>query len=103
MQISTRHTYHADPQSVVEMMANEVWLTAVARAAGAERWQVSADIAGSRVLAEVPAGALADRWSRRGVLVCGAVLQAAAFALWAAATATASCACTCRRAPRWPP
>ena len=55
MQISTRHTYHADPQSVVEMMANEVWLAAVARAAGAVRWQVSADIAGSHVLAEVPA------------------------------------------------
>lgn len=42
------------------------------------------------LLAEVPAGALADRWSRRGVLVCGAVLQAAAFALWAATPATAS-------------
>ena len=54
MQISTRHTYHADPQSVVEMMADEVWLAAVARAAGAVRWQVSADIAGSHVLAEVP-------------------------------------------------
>lgn len=61
MQISTRHTYHADPQSVVEMMANEVWLTAVARAAGAERWQVSADIAGSRKLAEVPAPDKAKR------------------------------------------
>jgi MFS family permease len=31
-------------------------------------WSVTA------LLAEVPAGALADRWSRRGVLVCGAVL-----------------------------
>jgi MFS family permease len=41
------------------------------------------------LLAEVPAGALADRWSRRGVLVCGAVLQAAAFGLWAAAPGTA--------------
>ncbi|WP_309229374.1 MULTISPECIES: MFS transporter [unclassified Blastococcus] len=42
------------------------------------------------LVAEVPAGALADRWSRRGVLVCSAVLQAAAFALWTAAPATAS-------------
>ena len=46
-------------------------------------WSVAA------VLAEVPAGALADRWSRRGVLVCGAVLQAAAFGLWALAPGTA--------------
>lgn len=45
-------------------------------------WSVAA------VLAEVPAGALADRWSRRGVLVCGAVLQAAAFGLWAVAPGT---------------
>lgn len=42
------------------------------------------------LVAEVPAGALADRWSRRGALVCGAVLQAAAFALWAAAPGTAA-------------
>lgn len=47
-------------------------------------WSVTA------LLAEVPAGALADRWSRRGVLACGAVLQAAAFALWAAAPGTAT-------------
>jgi MFS family permease len=40
------------------------------------------------LLAEVPAGALADRWSRRGVLVCGGVLQAAAFALWTVAPST---------------
>lgn len=46
-------------------------------------WSVTA------VLAEVPAGALADRWSRRGVLACGAVLQAAAFGLWAVAPGTA--------------
>lgn len=55
MQISTRHTYHADPQAVVEMMADKVWLAAVARAAGAVRWQVSASSASSHVLAEVPA------------------------------------------------
>jgi MFS family permease len=47
-------------------------------------WSVTA------LLAEVPAGALADRWSRRGVLACGGVLQAAAFALWTAAPGTAS-------------
>ena len=41
-------------------------------------WSVTA------VLTEVPAGALADRWSRRGVLVLGGVLQAAAFVVWTA-------------------
>ncbi|SDF54093.1 Predicted arabinose efflux permease, MFS family [Blastococcus fimeti] len=41
------------------------------------------------LLTEVPAGMLADRWSRRGVLVCGGVLQAAAFALWTVAPGTA--------------
>jgi MFS family permease len=39
-------------------------------------WSVTA------VVTEVPAGALADRWSRRGVLVLGGVLEAAAFAVW---------------------
>ena len=34
---------------------------------------------------EVPAGALADRWSRRGVVVLAAVLQAVAFVVWTAA------------------
>ena len=34
------------------------------------------------MLAEVPSGALADRWSRRGALVLAGVLQAAAYALW---------------------
>ena len=37
------------------------------------------------LVTEVPAGALADRWSRRGVLVLGAVLQAAGVAVWTAA------------------
>jgi predicted MFS family arabinose efflux permease len=44
-------------------------------------WSVTA------VLTEVPAGALADRWSRRGVLVLGGVLQAAGFVVWTAAPA----------------
>jgi MFS family permease len=35
-------------------------------------------------LAEVPAGALADRWSRRGSLVLASLLEAGAFALWTA-------------------
>ncbi len=39
-------------------------------------WSVTA------VLTEVPAGALADRWSRRGALVLAGVLEAAAFAVW---------------------
>ena len=34
---------------------------------------------------EVPAGALADRWSRRGVVVLAGVLQAAGFVVWTAA------------------
>jgi MFS family permease len=36
---------------------------------------------------EVPAGALADRWSRRGAVVLASMLQAAAFAVWTAAPA----------------
>ena len=36
-------------------------------------------------LTEVPSGALADRWSRRGVVVLAGVLQAAAFVVWTAA------------------
>jgi hypothetical protein len=35
-------------------------------------------------LAEVPAGVLADRWSRRGCLVLAGVLEAAGFTLWTA-------------------
>ena len=35
-------------------------------------------------LAEVPAGALADRWSRRGCVVLASVLEAAGFVLWTA-------------------
>lgn len=42
------------------------------------------------VLAEVPTGALADRWSRRGALVVASVSQAAAFALWTAVPTMAS-------------
>jgi MFS family permease len=36
---------------------------------------------------EIPAGALADRWSRRGVLVLAGVLQAVGFVVWTAAPA----------------
>ncbi len=42
-------------------------------------WSVTA------VLAEVPTGVLADRWSRRGALVLAGVLEAAGFAVWTAA------------------
>ena len=38
------------------------------------------------VLAEVPSGALADRFSRRAALVAAGVLQAAAYVLWTALT-----------------
>ena len=37
------------------------------------------------IVAEVPAGALADRFSRRAALAVGSLFQAAAFALWTAA------------------
>jgi MFS family permease len=42
-------------------------------------WSVTA------FLTEVPAGALADRWSRRKVLAVAGALQGAAFAVWTAA------------------
>jgi predicted MFS family arabinose efflux permease len=42
-------------------------------------WSVTA------LVTEVPAGALADRWSRRGAVVLASVLQAAAFVVWTAA------------------
>jgi predicted MFS family arabinose efflux permease len=42
-------------------------------------WSVTAFVA------EVPAGALADRWSRRKVLALAGVLEAAGFAVWTAA------------------
>ncbi|WP_456600504.1 MFS transporter [Blastococcus sp. SYSU DS0616] len=45
-------------------------------------WSVTA------LLAEVPAGLLADRWSRRGVLALSGVLQAAAFGVWVGAPST---------------
>lgn len=37
------------------------------------------------LVAEVPAGALADRWSRRGVLAVAGLLEAVAFVVWTAA------------------
>jgi MFS family permease len=37
------------------------------------------------LLAEVPTGVLADRWSRRGALVLAGVLEAAGLAVWTAA------------------
>ncbi|RBY96329.1 MFS transporter [Blastococcus sp. TF02-8] len=39
---------------------------------------------------EIPAGVLADRWSRRRVLALSGVLQAAAFALWTAVPSVAA-------------
>ena len=42
-------------------------------------WSITAFVA------EVPTGALADRWSRRGALVLAGGLQAAAFVIWTAA------------------
>jgi hypothetical protein len=42
------------------------------------------------LLAEVPTGALADRWSRRGALVLASLLEAAGFVLWTAVPSVAS-------------
>jgi MFS family permease len=42
-------------------------------------WSITA------VVSEVPTGALADRWSRRGALVLAGVLQATAFVIWTVA------------------
>ncbi len=42
------------------------------------------------LVCEVPAGVLADRWSRRGAVVLASVLQAAAFAVWTAAPQVAA-------------
>ena len=39
----------------------------------------------SAIVAEVPSGALADRFSRRGALVAGCVMQGTAFGVWLAA------------------
>ena len=47
-------------------------------------WSVSA------LLAEVPTGALADRWSRRGALVLASLLEGTGFALWTAVPTPAS-------------
>jgi predicted MFS family arabinose efflux permease len=44
-------------------------------------WSITAFVS------EVPTGALADRWSRRGAVVLAGVLQAAAFVVWTAAPA----------------
>lgn len=63
MQISTRHSYAADPAAVIEMMADEVWLAEVARRAGAQSWRVSVDSAGSHVHAEIPAPERAKRFT----------------------------------------
>jgi MFS family permease len=42
------------------------------------------------LLAEVPTGLLADRWSRRGALVLASLLEAAGFTLWTALPSTPS-------------
>src|ERR687884_107781 len=42
------------------------------------------------LVAEVPTGAVADRWSRRGALVLASLLEAAGFVLWTAVPSTAS-------------
>lgn len=61
MQLTKRHSFASDPDTVLAMMADEVWLAEVARRAGAERWQVSVDDRGSHVHAEVPAPEKAKR------------------------------------------
>lgn len=56
-------------------------------AQGLSAAQISALFAiwsGVGVVAEVPSGALADRWSRRAALVASGVLQAVAYVVWIA-------------------
>ena len=55
MQISARHNYAATPDQILQMMADQIWLTEVARRAGAQEWATSVDEAGSHVLAALPA------------------------------------------------
>lgn len=63
MQMQIRHSYPAAPDSVAAMMADESWLAAVAREAGAERWKVAGSAALSRVHAVVPAPERAKRFT----------------------------------------
>ncbi|HEV7728454.1 MAG TPA: hypothetical protein VGO74_16140 [Modestobacter sp.] len=49
-----------------------------------EIWALLALWSATAELAEVPSGALADRFSRRGALVAAGILQAAGYVLWAA-------------------
>lgn len=55
MKISTRHVYSATPDQVIAMMADERWLSEVARRAGAQRHEVSVSHGTSHVVAEMPA------------------------------------------------
>lgn len=63
MQITQRHSYTAEPDAVVAMMADEIWLAEVARRAGAERWDVSSDAFASHVHAVLPAPEQARRFT----------------------------------------
>lgn len=69
MQISIRHEYQADPQAVIDMMADEVWLAEVARRAGAEDWQVSAADGRSQVHARVAAPERAKRFTGPNLMI----------------------------------
>lgn len=55
MKITTRHVYSATPDRVIAMMADESWLSEVARRARAERWEVSVSDGTSHVVAEMAA------------------------------------------------
>ena len=63
MQISARHNYSASPDRILAMMAYELWLTEVARRAGAAEWAASVDSAGSHMRAALPAPARAQRFT----------------------------------------
>lgn len=63
MLIKIRHWYAAEPEDVVAMMGDELWLSEVASRAGADRWRVSVDAAGSHVHAEIPAPEKARRFT----------------------------------------
>ncbi|GAA2178331.1 hypothetical protein GCM10009785_00470 [Brooklawnia cerclae] len=63
MHISIRHSYAADPATVHAMMADEKWLTAVAKETGATTWEVAGSDQVSHVHAEVPAPARAKQFT----------------------------------------
>ncbi|WIY83766.1 DUF2505 domain-containing protein [Propionimicrobium sp. PCR01-08-3] len=75
MQISAQHRYTATPDQVLAMMADRIWLTEVAKRAGAEQWSASVDADGSHLQAALPAPARAQKFT-------GATMKVNLTLLW---------------------